>query len=50
LAEKSTQDVSFWIDGREVKAAAGSQLLKSVLTTTEIPHICYLYLADCYEG
>lgn len=38
---ETKEDVSFWIDGREVKAEKGSQLLKAVLTTTEIPHICY---------
>lgn len=37
----SKEDVSFWIDGRGVKAVAGSQLLKAVLAVTEIPHICY---------
>jgi len=37
----STSDVSFWIDGREVRAHNGSQLLKAVLAVTEIPHICY---------
>src|SRR5215813_10052064 len=41
LPENSTRDVSLWIDGREVKACKGSQLLKAILTVTEIPHICY---------
>jgi formate dehydrogenase major subunit len=37
----SKEDVSFWIDGQEVKAAVDSQLLKAVLAVAEIPHICY---------
>jgi formate dehydrogenase major subunit len=41
LKETAIQDVSFSIDGQEIKAAAGSQLLKAVLSVTEIPHICY---------
>ena len=35
------EDVSLWIDGQEVKAAAGSQQLKAVFAVAEIPHICY---------
>ncbi len=33
--------VSLWIDGREVTADVGSQLLQAVLKVSEIPHICY---------
>lgn len=36
-----TDEVSFLMDGQEVKATAGSQLLQAILKVEEIPHICY---------
>lgn len=37
----SSTAATLWVDGNEVKAEAGSQLLQAVLKVVEIPHICY---------